>query len=256
MTGEPILQLRGLTKSFGALKAVNDVDFDVPEGRIMSIIGPNGAGKSTLFNLISGTLPANGGSILFKGKDIAHLPPHRRLMLGISRSFQITNLLGALSVEENIRLACQARMSRRHFLRPVEDWDAPVAEARAILDRFDLAGMAGWRAADLSHGDQRRLEIAVCMGSRPTLLLLDEPTQGMGREETEATDRLIRSLAGETTIVLVEHDVELVMSISDRIVVMHQGRKIAEDEPAALRRNRLVQEAYLGDSAQARGGHA
>lgn len=251
-----ILEADGLSKSFGALRAVDNVSLAVPKGQVWSVIGPNGAGKSTLFNLLSGTLAPDAGAITFVGADISARPPHQRLALGLARSFQITNLFSSLSVLENVRLACQARAPRRQFLRRLGHWQAPVLEARAILSRFELGPWADVKAEDLSHGDQRRLEIAVCMGARPKLLLLDEPTQGMGREETQATDELIRSLAGDTTILLVEHDVELVMSISDHVLVMHQGRKIAEGDPQEIRTSAAVREAYLGEIDTTEQGHA
>jgi ABC-type branched-chain amino acid transport systems, ATPase component len=241
-----MLETHGLTKAFGALAAVDQIDLEVPRGQLTSIIGPNGAGKSTLFNLISGQLQPDQGEIRFEGEPITGRPPYELLKKGIARSFQITNLFGGLTVAENLRLAAQAKTPRRWFLTSLDRLEKPLKIAAELLDRFELAHLAAEEARHLSHGDQRRLEIAVCMASRPKLLMLDEPTQGMAREETKKTDELIRKLVGAVTVLLIEHDIELVMSISDKVVVMHQGRKIAEGAPETVRRNPEVQDAYLG----------
>jgi branched-chain amino acid transport system ATP-binding protein len=241
-----MLETHGLTKAFGALAAVDQIDLEVPRGQLTSIIGPNGAGKSTLFNLISGQLQPDQGEIRFEGEPITGRPPYELLKKGIARSFQITNLFGGLTVVENLRLAAQAKTPRRWFLTSLDRLEKPLKIAAELLDRFELAHLAAEEARHLSHGDQRRLEIAVCMASRPKLLMLDEPTQGMAREETKKTDELIRKLVGAVTVLLIEHDIELVMSISDKVVVMHQGRKIAEGAPETVRRNPEVQDAYLG----------
>lgn len=241
-----MLETHGLTKTFGALAAVDQIDLEVPRGQLTSIIGPNGAGKSTLFNLISGQLQPDQGEIRFEGEPITGRPPYELLKKGIARSFQITNLFGGLTVAENLRLAAQAKTPRRWFLTSLDRLEKPLKIAAELLDRFELAHLAAEEARHLSHGDQRRLEIAVCMASRPKLLMLDEPTQGMAREETKKTDELIRKLVGAVTVLLIEHDIELVMSISDKVVVMHQGRKIAEGAPETVRRNPEVQDAYLG----------
>lgn len=241
-----MLETHGLTKAFGALAAVDQIDLEVPRGQLTSIIGPNGAGKSTLFNLISGQLQPDQGEIRFEGVPITGRPPYELLKKGIARSFQITNLFGGLTVAENLRLAAQAKTPRRWFLTSLDRLEKPLKIAAELLDRFELAHLAAEEARHLSHGDQRRLEIAVCMASRPKLLMLDEPTQGMAREETKKTDELIRKLVGAVTVLLIEHDIELVMSISDKVVVMHQGRKIAEGAPETVRRDPEVQDAYLG----------
>jgi branched-chain amino acid transport system ATP-binding protein len=241
-----MLETHGLTKAFGALAAVDQIDLEVPRGQLTSIIGPNGAGKSTLFNLISGQLQPDQGEIRFEGEPITGRPPYELLKKGIARSFQITNLFGGLTVAENLRLAAQAKTPRRWFLTSLDRLEKPLKIAAELLDRFELAHLAAEEARHLSHGDQRRLEIAVCMASRPKLLMLDEPTQGMAREETKKTDELIRKLVGAVTVLLIEHDIELVMSISDKVVVMHQGRKIAEGAPETVRRDPEVQDAYLG----------
>lgn len=241
-----MLELEALSKSFGGLHAVRDVSFEAVAGGVTSIIGPNGAGKSTLFNLISGAIRPDWGRVWLGGKEITGLPTNRIARMGLARSFQITNLFARLSVCENVRLALQAREARSGYLVSLGRLGRMDARANALLEEFDLRAYAAEPACTLSHGDQRRLEIAVCMGSDPRVLLLDEPTQGMSPGETAATDELIKRLAGRVTIVLVEHDIDLVMGISDKIVVLHQGAKLAEGTPAEVRTNRAVQDAYLG----------
>lgn len=246
-----MLRTRGLTKRFGALAAVDGVDLDIQRGKLTSIIGPNGAGKSTLFNLISGCLAPDTGKIDFDGQSAENKRPDQLLARGLARSFQITNLFGGLSVRENVRLAAQANVSRWRFLQRVESVPEPQAKVRRLLDRFELCHLADHEAKHLSHGDQRRLEIAVCMASDPKLLMLDEPTQGMAHHETQMTGNLVRSLVGDVTILLIEHDIDLVMDVSDTVVVMHQGCKIAEGSPDAISAHAAVQDAYLGISADA-----
>jgi branched-chain amino acid transport system ATP-binding protein len=241
-----MIAVRGLSKSFGGLRAVADLDFAACEAGVTSIIGPNGAGKSTVFNLIAGTLRPDAGRVELAGRDVTGLPPHALARLGIARSFQISNLFFGLTALENVRLAAQAQVPRRRFLAPVEHDAALLARARALLAEFGLAEFAQEPAASLSHGDQRRLEIAVCMASQPRVLMLDEPTQGMSSAETRAVDQLIRSLAGRVSVVVIEHDVDLVMSISDRVIVLHQGRKLFEGTPAEVRASSAVRDAYLG----------
>jgi branched-chain amino acid transport system ATP-binding protein len=213
---------------------------------VTSIIGPNGAGKSTAFNLISGAMKPASGSVRWHGRDVTGMPPQKLRHLGVARSFQITNLFFGLPVVENVRLAAQAQEPRSLFFTALGRMQRPLSRADAILDEFGLSDRRDELARNLSHGDQRRLEIAVCMAYEPGLLMLDEPTQGMSPAETLATDELIRSLAGRVTIVLVEHDVDLVMGLSDHIVVMQQGAKIAEGAPPEIKASRRVQEAYLG----------
>jgi len=241
-----MIAVRGLCKSFGGLRAVADLDFVAREGGVTSIIGPNGAGKSTVFNLIAGTMRADAGRVELGGRDITGLPPQRLARLGIARSFQISNLFFGLSALENVRLAAQAHAPRRDFLARLDRADALVARARATLAEFGLVDLAGEPAANLSHGDQRRLEIALCMASQPRVLMLDEPTQGMSPAETLAVDALIRSLAGRVSVIVIEHDIDLVMSISDRVIVLHQGRKLFEGTPAEVSGSSAVRDAYLG----------
>lgn len=245
----PILSVQGLSVQFGALKAVNDVSFEARQGAITAVIGPNGAGKSSLFNLISGAIRPTAGSVRFDGVDVTAQPPHRLLASGLSRSFQITNLFFDLSVRENLRLAAQFLEQGRGLLRPVQHSSTALRRVDELLEQFDLGGKAEELAGYLSHGEQRRLEIAVSLASRPRMLLLDEPTQGMSHSDTHETEALIRRLSRDhgLTILLVEHDVELVMNLSDHVVVMHQGQKLAEGRPAEVRANAAVQTAYFGE---------
>lgn len=244
-----MIRVERLSKSFGALAAVHELSFTAERNRVTSIIGPNGAGKSTVFNLVTGAIPADGGSVHLGERTITGLRPYEVASLGVARSFQITNLFFESSVFENVRLACQALESRRGFLRRLSRCERPRERALHLLGEFGLDELAGEQASNLSHGDQRRLEVAVCMASRPQVLMLDEPTQGMSPSETAETDALIRSLAGRTTVLLVEHDVELVMGVSDHVIVMHQGMKLFEGTPEQVRGSSAVREAYLG------GGH-
>jgi branched-chain amino acid transport system ATP-binding protein len=246
---QPILSVRGLGVRFGALQAVNDVSLDAQRGQITAIIGPNGAGKSSLFNLISGAIPPSTGNVLFEGEDVTGASPDRMLRAGLARSFQITNLFFELPVRENLRLAAQFLEQGQGWLRPVGSSSSAGARVDELIAQFDLQAQADALAGYLSHGEQRRLEIAVALAARPRMLLLDEPTQGMSHADTQETEALIRSLATEhgLSILLVEHDVELVMNLSDHVVVMHQGQKLAEGTPAEVRGNASVQAAYFGE---------
>jgi branched-chain amino acid transport system ATP-binding protein len=246
---QPILSVRGLGVRFGALQAVNDVSLDAQRGKITAIIGPNGAGKSSLFNLISGAIAPSAGNVLFEGEDVTGASPDRMLRAGLARSFQITNLFFELTVRENLRLAAQFLEQGQGWLRPVGSSSSAGARVDELIAQFDLQAQADALAGYLSHGEQRRLEIAVALAARPRMLLLDEPTQGMSHADTQETEALIRSLATEhgLSILLVEHDVELVMNLSDHVVVMHQGQKLAEGTPAEVRGNASVQAAYFGE---------
>lgn len=246
---QPILSVRGLGVRFGALQAVNDVSLDAQRGKITAIIGPNGAGKSSLFNLISGAIAPSTGNVLFEGQDVTGASPDRMLRAGLARSFQITNLFFELPVRENLRLAAQFLEQGQGWLRPVGSSSSAGARVDELIAQFDLQAQADALAGYLSHGEQRRLEIAVALAARPRMLLLDEPTQGMSHADTQETEALIRSLATEhgLSILLVEHDVELVMNLSDHVVVMHQGQKLAEGTPAEVRGNASVQAAYFGE---------
>ncbi len=242
----PVLEVRDLSISFGGLRAVDHVSLAVERNRITTIIGPNGAGKSTLFNLISGALRPSTGQVCVEGIDYTGAPPHRMQAAGLARSFQITNLFFELSVAENLRLAAQALEPVSRAWLPIGRSLIARARVSELLERFDLADKADYPVGKLSHGEQRRLEVAVALACRPKVLMLDEPTQGMSHGDTEDTAALIRSLATDVTILLIEHDIGLVMSLSDHVIVMHQGAKLAEGKPEAVRANPAVQTAYFG----------
>ncbi len=246
---DAILQVRDLSVRFGALVAVNGVTFDAQRGHITAVIGPNGAGKSSLFNLISGAIRPSRGSVAFDGHDRTGAAPEKMLAAGLARSFQITNLFFEPPVRENLRLAAQFLEQGHGLLSPVASNRVAHARVDELIAEFALAAKADELAGYLSHGEQRRLEIAVAIAARPRMLLLDEPTQGMSHADTQETATLIRRLAAEQqlSILLVEHDVDLVMSLSDHVVVMHQGQKLAEGTPAAVRANPAVQAAYFGE---------
>jgi branched-chain amino acid transport system ATP-binding protein len=253
MSQDDLLRVEGVAINFGALQAVSDLSFSVARGRITSVIGPNGAGKSTLFNLVSGSLQPRRGRVEFGGAEVTGWPTHRLLRAGLSRSFQITNLFFELSVFENLRLAAQVLEAASRWWLPVARSAAARDRAEELLDRFGLSAKATGLAGHLSHGEQRRLEIAMALACRPKLLLLDEPTQGMSHGDTQATAEMIKGLAGDKkepagglTILLIEHDIDMVMNLSDHVVVMHQGAKLAEGTPRAVRENAAVQKAYLG----------
>ena len=249
---DAILSVRNLTVKFGALIAVNNVSFDARRGDITSVIGPNGAGKSSLFNLISGVFAPSAGTVTFNGQDVTGSSPDRMLAAGLARSFQITNLFFELPVRENLRLAAQFLAHGHGLLRPVRSGKVVLERVDELIQRFTLESKADELAGFLSHGEQRRLEIAVALAARPRMLLLDEPTQGMSHADTQETAAMIRSLAAESlSILLVEHDVDLVMTLSDHVVVMHQGEKLAEGSPKAVRSNPAVQAAYFGDAEHA-----
>jgi branched-chain amino acid transport system ATP-binding protein len=241
-----MIKVTGLNKAFGALRAVHDLSFEAMPRRITSIIGPNGAGKSTAFNLIAGTLRPDSGVVQLDGQNVTGEPSYKLARLGVARSFQITNLFFGLSVLENVRLACQSRERRTRYLVRLDRLADPMARAAEILEECGIDDNADELVGNLSHGDQRRVEIAVSVALEPKVLMLDEPTQGMSPAETSEVDALIKSLAGRVTVLLIEHDIDLVMSISDHVIVMHQGRKLFEGVPSAVRASREVQDAYLG----------
>jgi branched-chain amino acid transport system ATP-binding protein len=241
-----VLTVEHLTISFGALVAVNDVSFAAERGHITSVIGPNGAGKSTLFNLISGAIRPSRGRVQFEGRDVTGWKANTLCRAGLSRSFQITNLFFDLSVFENLRLAAQVLEPPGRLVRPVSGSRRALEKAEELLERFELVGKADELAGNLSHGEQRRLEIAVSLACEPKLLMLDEPTQGMSHADTADTAAMIKGLAGDLTILLIEHDIGLVMDLSDHVVVMAQGAKLAEGPPQVVRANPHVQAAYFG----------
>ncbi len=241
-----VLETRGLSVNFGGLKAVDNVDIAVRRGGITSIIGPNGAGKSTFYNLVTGAIRPTAGKVFLEGREITGTPTHKLSALGLSRSFQITNLFPQSTVFENLRLAAHALEPWSLSLLPVGRAKRAEAKAEALVERFGLGAKATDMAGHLSHGEQRRLEIAVALACDPKILILDEPTQGMSHTDTEEASRMVRELAREITIVLIEHDIDLVMDLSHTVIVLAQGRKLAEGPPAAVRANRQVQTAYFG----------
>lgn len=250
MADDIILEARGVRKVFGALVAVDDVDMQVAANTLHSIIGPNGAGKTTLFNLLSGYMEPTSGQVIYKGQDITNLPMHRTAHLGIGRSFQITNIFPNLTVLENIRLAAQA-LGHDNFrlLTSYRRFDRYQERAQEVAERVGLAAQAQQPARTLAHGDQRKLELGMILAPDPDLLLLDEPTAGMATEQVPELIALIQQIqqAGNKTVMLVEHNMNVVMSVSDRITVMHQGAVLAEGTPTEIAANEIVQKAYLGE---------
>ena len=242
----PLLSVQGLGKRFGAFVALKDVTVAFPAGQLTAIIGPNGAGKSTFFNLISGAFAPSSGSVSFEGRDITALRQHEFARIGIAKSFQITNVFKQLSALENVRVAAQMRVSRFALLQPRSALQGLVDAAQTLLQRVGLADVVHKRAADLAHGQQRALEIAMALAAEPRLLLMDEPTAGMSPEETTVMMDLITRIAQERTVVLVEHKMKLVMGICQRLVVLHQGELLAEGTPADIQRNADVKRVYLG----------
>ena len=240
-----------LTKAFGALTAVDGVSIEVQEGSLHSVIGPNGAGKTTFFNLLTGQLAPTSGRIVFDGRDIAGSPPHRVARLGIARSFQRTSIFPTLPIVDNVWLAAFARQASWRGLawRRADAYPALAERARAVLGEVGLAEKADQPARELSHGEQRQLELAIALAATPRLLLLDEPAAGLSPDETQKMVALVQTLKGRYTIVLIEHKIDVVMTMSDRISVMYFGRVIAQGTPAEIQRNAEVRRAYLGGVA-------
>jgi branched-chain amino acid transport system ATP-binding protein len=245
---EPLLQVAGLTKRFGGVVAADAINLDIAHGEFHAVIGPNGAGKTTLISLLAGEIAPQSGTIRFDGADITALPDHRRSSLGLARSFQITSLFGDFTALDNVALAAQARTG--HSFRFWQDarHDEPLRrQAHAALARVGLAERAGMRVDRLSHGEHRQIEIAMALATRPRMLLLDEPMAGMGPEESARMVAMLRELKGNLTILLIEHDMETVFALADRITVLVYGRIIASGDPAAVRADAAVREAYLGE---------
>ncbi len=247
---EAILSVKHLAKHFGGLAAVDDVSLEVKVGELHAVIGPNGAGKTTLINLLSGDLAPTAGQIHFRGSDLTRLAPEQRSRLGIGRSYQKTNIFPSFSALENCRLAAQSRQPRPlNWLRDALSYAETMDQARRALETVGLADRADQVALALSHGEQRELEIAMCLATEPQLLLLDEPLAGMGTEESLRMVALIRRLAETHAVLLVEHDMDAVFQLAQRLTVMVDGKVLASGFPEAVRANRDVQNAYLGEVA-------
>ena len=244
-----LIECHEVTRRFGGLIAVDNVDMTVETGETRAIIGPNGAGKTTLFNLLTGVLTASEGQVIFEGRNITSLPVHDIIQRGISRTFQLTHLFPELSVLENVRIAAQARNNRRwYFLGGSQIINDSKATALEAIKKLGLGDRATIQAGMLSHGDQRLLEIAMALSQNPKLLLLDEPTQGLSIEETERAINILKDLLNSTdlTVILVEHDMEVVFRLAEKITVLHRGRVIADGSPDTVKADISVQEAYLG----------
>jgi branched-chain amino acid transport system ATP-binding protein len=234
-----ILRTEGLKRYFGGLRAVDGVDFSLDEGEIRAIIGPNGAGKTTFVSLLSGRLPVTGGRITFRGEDVTSLPAFRRVRRGIAYTFQITNIYPKLSVIENIRMAALGRAQRG------DKFDVK-RETLAVLDAVELAHRAEVRAGELAYGHQRLVEVAMGLALSPSLLILDEPTQGLSDAEIANFCKLVKRISATSTVLLIEHNMDVVMQLADRITVLNRGRTLAEGTPAEIGANAEVQAAYLG----------
>ncbi|WP_398466394.1 ABC transporter ATP-binding protein [Tardiphaga sp.] len=244
---EPTLTLSDVTVAFDALKAVDGVSLTVPRGQRRAIIGPNGAGKTTLFNAIAGAHPPTSGKIMFNGHDVSRLPPHRRAQLGISRTFQITNLFPTLSVQDNMMLALRGLKPKKFSLFGSPDPDeSESARIAAALKAARIAGRADVIVKEMSYGEQRQLEIAIALVTTPTMLLLDEPAAGLSPSERSMIAEVIRALDPAITVILIEHDMDLALGLVDHVTCMFEGRVLVEEPPEGIRRNAKVQEVYLG----------
>jgi len=246
---EPLLSVSGLTKRFGAFVANSGIDFSVAPGEVHAVIGPNGAGKTTFIAQIAGDLAPSAGRIAFEGRDISALPPYRRAALGLARTFQITSVFRSFSALENVAIAAQALAGSSFGLWAPADAEAELnRRSREALELVGLAARAGEPCMALAHGEHRQLEIAMAFVNRPKLVLLDEPTAGMGPEESQQVLALLRRLKGGQGMILVEHDMEVVFAISDRVTVLVNGSVIASGRPDEIRGNPAVRAAYLGDA--------
>ncbi len=245
-----ILHTVNLTKRFGGLTAVDGVNLEVREGTIHSIIGPNGAGKTTLFNMLTGEIPPTSGEVFFQGKNLTGLKPHQIARVGIGRSFQQNSLFKNLTVMENVRLAAHIHLGG-HFncLRDFRAFSQPIEQAEKILEEIEIHDLADRKVGELSHGAQRALEVALALAADPALILLDEPTSGTSPDETIRMIRLIRKLARQRTMIVIEHNMNLVWSISTTITVLHQGQVIATGTPTEIGEHAEVRKAYLGGYA-------
>lgn len=245
---ETILRTENLSKSFGALQAVLNVDLNVKKGTIHSIIGPNGAGKTTLFNLLTGFLQPSAGKIFFQDRDITKLQPYQISQFGIGRSFQITSIFNELTVRENIRIVLQSRTKANYsFFNSMNGLRSLEEKAQEILNRIGLEDKEDLLSKNLSHGEKRILDIGIGLASNPDLLLLDEPASGLVGDEIQRVTDLVKNISNYVTIVLVEHNIDVVLSISNIITVLYYGEVIAEGRPEEIQNNAKVQEIYLGD---------
>ena len=243
-----ILDVRGLSKQFGGVQANYNIDFNVNDGEIHALIGPNGAGKTTFVAQLAGMIRSDTGSIFFSGNDVTGRTTHERVRSGLARSFQVTSIFGSRSVLENLALAVQARSGTSlSFWRPVSTETAIHDDARALAGEVGLASRLNESAGNLAHGEQRQLEVGLALATRPRLLLLDEPMAGLGPDESERMITLIQGLKGRHAIVLVEHDMDAVFRLADRISVLVSGRLIATGSPSQIREDAEVRKAYLGD---------
>jgi len=240
-----LLEARGIVKSYGHVRALQGANFDVFPGEVAALVGDNGAGKSTFFNCLTGVLRPTSGRIMFNGEDISGLPPYTISRKAIARSYQITNILPGATVLENVRIAAQSRHHSWSLLRHHRSYDDLIERSRAVLAAVGLADKEEELAANLSHGEQRNLEIGIALATEPKLLCLDEPTAGMSVSETHATVELIGRIAADLTILIVEHDMEVVMGLAHTITVLHYGEVLAEGSPAEIQANPRVQEVYL-----------
>jgi len=243
----PCLILENLSKDFGGLRAVDEINLTVDPGERRALIGPNGAGKTTLFNLISGVYPASEGKIIYFEKDVTGLPSYRRAALGIARTYQITNLFPNLTVSENLLMACQA-LERTKFVmfRPLSSYHGLIDRSNNLLKKFDLWGKRNELVKNLSHGDQRQIEVALALAEQPRLLLLDEPAAGLSSAETHALTLLLKKLDPNITILLIEHDMDVAFEFAEKITVLYQGKFLAEGTKEEIKNNPTVQEIYLG----------
>jgi branched-chain amino acid transport system ATP-binding protein len=247
-----VLELRGVTKRFGGVVATDEVTLEVAQGEVHALIGPNGAGKTTLIAQISGSLPTDAGEILFLDRPVTRMRQHERVRAGLARSYQITSIFRRFSVLDNLALAVQARSgSSFSFWRPVASEQALFDEARSIAAQVGLAEKASFMAGSLAHGEQRALEVGLALATRPRLLLLDEPMAGMGPEESARMIELIGRVRASVTVLLVEHDMDAVFRLADRITVLVNGRVIASGVPHEIRADPEVRRAYLGDEVAA-----
>ncbi|MFC7078853.1 ABC transporter ATP-binding protein [Halorussus caseinilyticus] len=250
---ETVLHTEGLTKQFGDFVAVDSVDLEVRDGEFRSVIGPNGAGKTTLFNCLTGALRPTSGTVRFRGEDVTRMAPHERVRRGMGRSFQISTVFGGLSVRENVRLSAQSVAEsegeiglRRQLFTPTDRFESVESRTDEVLAEIGLEDRGDDYARNLAHGDRRRLELGLVLATDPELVLLDEPTAGMGSEETRRTIRLVEEVLADRTMLLIEHDIDLVMNVSDRVTVLNRGQVLATGTPERIAEDDDVQRAYLG----------